>query len=71
MAETSVSRKKLEMERPLSDRAPPSVILTARGAHDILGRMSDQATKPARKLIAAQSMDEAKAGANGNDPKRN
>ena len=45
-----------------------SVILPAAGADDILGRMSDQATKPARKLITAQNMDEAKTAAYANDP---
>jgi hypothetical protein len=45
-----------------------SVTLPARGAHDILGGMSDLATKPARKLITAQTMDEAKAAAYANDP---
>jgi hypothetical protein len=30
--------------------------------------MSDLATKPARKLITAQTMDEAKAAAYANDP---
>jgi hypothetical protein len=45
-----------------------SVILSAGGADDILGRMADTGTKPSRKLITAQNMDEAKAAAYANDP---
>jgi len=47
------------------------VILPASGADDILGRMADTGTKPPRKLIIAQNMEEAKAAAYANDPKRN
>ena len=36
--------------------------------HDILGRMVDIGTKPSRKFITAQNMDEAKAAAYANDP---
>jgi hypothetical protein len=44
------------------------VILPAGGADDILGRMADTGTKPPRKLITAQNIDEAKAAAYANDP---
>jgi len=44
------------------------VILPAGGADDILGRMADTGTKPPRKLIIAQNMEEAKAAAYANDP---
>ena len=44
------------------------MILPAGGANDILGRMADTGTKPSRKLITAQNMDEAKAAAYANDP---
>jgi hypothetical protein len=45
-----------------------SVTLLVRSAHDILGRMSDPATKATRKLVTAQNMEEAKAAAYTNDP---
>lgn len=44
------------------------MILPAGGADDILGRMSDTGTKPPRKFIIAQNMEEAKAAAYANDP---
>ena len=53
---------------PLSHRPLTSVILPAGGADDILGRMADESTKPPRKLITAQNMEEAKAAAYANDP---
>jgi hypothetical protein len=45
-----------------------SVTLPGRGARDILGRMSDLTTNATRKLVTAQSMEEAKAAAYANDP---
>jgi hypothetical protein len=54
--------------RPLSHRPLTSVTLPGRGARDILGRMSDLATKATRKLVTAQNMEEAKAAAYANDP---
>jgi predicted ATP-dependent protease len=45
-----------------------SVTLRGRGAHGILGRMSDLAMKATRKLVTAQNMEEAKAAAYANDP---
>ena len=45
-----------------------SVILPAGGADDILVHMADTGTKPSRKPITAQNMDEAKAAAYANDP---
>jgi len=45
-----------------------SVILPARGADDILGGMADTGTKPPRKFITAQNMEEVKAAAYANDP---
>jgi hypothetical protein len=44
------------------------VILPARGADDILGGMADTGTKPPRKFITAQNMEEVKAAAYANDP---
>jgi hypothetical protein len=37
-------------------------------AHYILGRMADTGTKPPRRFITAQNMDETKAAAYANDP---
>lgn len=68
MADTSAGRKNWKWRAQCPTIPHPSVILPASGAHDILRHMSDQATKPARKLITAQNMDEAKTAAYANDP---
>jgi len=50
-----------------SPASPPLSNLTQPCAEDMLGHM-DAATKPSRKIVTAQNMDEAKTAAYANDP---